>query len=54
MLEALDPLVGCEAMFRTGVGLLLRNDGGAKVAGVSRGVGGPDEAGEGDSTTHIL
>jgi hypothetical protein len=28
--------------------------GGAKTAGVRAGVGGPEEAGEGDSTIHIL
>ena len=54
MLEALDELVGCDAMFGRAVGLLLRNDGGFIMAGVSKGVGGPDEAGDGDSTTHIL
>ena len=37
-----------------GLGSGTMGDGGTRTAGVRAGVGGPEEAGEGDSTTHIL
>lgn len=36
------------------VGRGVMGDGGTRTAGVEAGVGGPEEAGEGISTTHML
>jgi hypothetical protein len=53
-LVACDEPVEAEVMAAAGPGKLRGLNGADVTAGVSNGVGGPDEAGEGDSTTHML
>jgi hypothetical protein len=43
----------CGGAAEEGDGAVSGFGGGTRVKGVSRGVGGPDDAGDGDSTIHI-
>jgi len=52
-LIACDEPAEAEVLPAAGPGKLSGLNGAEAMAGVSNGVGGPDEAGEGDSTTHM-